>query len=53
MNKIWANRLVAGAWTWDDVPAQRKPAVDIILREYVSKGKITEDQYKEITGNEY
>lgn len=48
-----ADRLIAGDWTWDDVPAQRKPAVDAILHEYVSEGKITEDQYKEITGNEY
>lgn len=53
MNKIWADRLVAGAWTWNDVPLQRKLAINAILHEYASEGKITEDQYKEITGNEY
>ena len=24
MNKIWANRLIAGTQTWDKVPASRK-----------------------------
>lgn len=48
MNKIWANRLIAGAWTWDDVPEQRKPEIDAILRQYVIENKITEDKHKEI-----
>jgi uncharacterized protein (UPF0147 family) len=33
MAKIWANRLIAGTRTWDEVPASRKPAVKEILEE--------------------
>lgn len=52
MNKIWADRLVAGTRTWDEVPASRKPAVKAILQEYVEKGKITQERYEEIVGVE-
>ncbi len=50
MNKIWADRLIAGTKTWDEVPASRKPAVNEILLDYVDKGKITQEQYQEIVG---
>lgn len=52
MNKIWADRLIAGTKTWDEVPASRKPAVNDILLEYVAKGKITQQKYEEIVGVE-
>jgi len=52
MNKIWADRLIAGTKTWDEVPASRKPAVNEILLEYVATGKITEQQYQDIVGVE-
>ena len=50
MNKIWAERLVAGTRTWDEVPASRKPAVNQILLDWVSQGKITQEQYNDIVG---
>ena len=53
MNRIWANRLEAGTQVWADVPAQRKDAVDAILREDVEKHVISEAAYTEITGKPY
>ena len=53
MNKIWADRLVAGTKTWDEVPASRKEPVKEILRGYVESGKITEERYEEIVGEDY
>ena len=53
MNRIWANRLEAGTKTWAEVPASRKTAVDVILRQDVADGKITAEQYAEITGYPY
>ena len=51
MNRIWANRLEAGTKSWEDCPASRKVAVDVILREDVKNGKISAERYTEITGN--
>ena len=51
MNRIWANRLEAGTKSWEDCPASRKNAVDVILREDVENGKISAERYTEITGN--
>ena len=48
MNKIWANRLIAGTQVWSNVPASRKEAVNAILRQYMNENKITEDKYNEI-----
>lgn len=53
MNKIWANRLIAGTKTWDEMPASRQSAVKAILAERVEDGEITAEQYKEITGEDY
>ena len=53
MNEIWANRLIAGTKTWDQCPANRKPAVDEVLRGRVECGEITAEQYTEITGKAY
>lgn len=53
MNRIWANRLEAGTKTWAEVPASRKSAVDAILRGDVAGGKITAEQYNDITGMLY
>jgi hypothetical protein len=52
MNKIWADRLVAGTRTWDEVPSSRKPAVQAILLQMVNDGEITEEKYQEIVGVE-
>lgn len=53
MVKIWANRLIAGTKTWDEVPASRKTAVLTELKERVVIGEITAERYEEITGEVY
>lgn len=53
MNEIWANRLIAGTKTWDNVPTSRKNNIKVILCASVKNGKITPEQYAEITGEEY
>lgn len=50
MNKIWANRLIAGTQIWANVPTSRKQAVMAILLEDVQEGKITQEKYNEILG---
>lgn len=53
MNKIWANRLIAGTKTWDQVPASRKDAVMEELKSRVEDGEITAEKFVEITGEAY
>ena len=53
MDRIWANRLIAGTKVWGDVPANRKNGVKAILAEDVADGKITAEQYEAITGEVY
>ena len=53
MDKIWANRLVAGTKTWAEMPASRRTAVKKILAGRVADGEITPEQYKEIVGEDY
>lgn len=53
MDKIWANRLVAGTKTWAEMPASRRPGVKRELAKRVTEGEITPEQYKEITGEDY
>lgn len=52
MDKIWANRLVAGTKTWAEMPASRRAGVKRELAKRVAEGEITAEQYKEITGDE-
>lgn len=53
MNEIWANRLVAGTKSWEEVPASRKSGVKAVLVGRVEREAITAEQYAEITGEEY
>lgn len=53
MNEIWANRLIAGTKKWEDVTPSRKDAVNSVLLSRVESGEITQEQYKEITGEEF
>lgn len=53
MDKIWANRLVAGTKTWEQVPASRKAAVLAELRGCVEDGEITAEKFEQITGIVY
>lgn len=53
MDKIWANRLVAGTKTWAEMPISRRVAVKKVLAGRVNKGEITAEDYKRITGDDY
>ena len=53
MNVSWANRLIAGTKTWAEMPASRRVGVKKVLAERVNKGKITAEDYKNITGEDY
>lgn len=53
MTKIWANRLIAGDKTWDEVPDFRRDDVKAELAARVEAGKITAEKYTEITGEAY
>lgn len=53
MNKIWANRLIAGTKTWDQVPASRKDGVLEELKQRVEDGSLTAEKFEEITGEAY
>lgn len=50
MDKIWANRLIAGTKTWNEVPEKRKESVKAELESRVSSGEITEERFHEIIG---
>lgn len=53
MNKIWANRLIAGDKVWEDVPLNRKAGVKAELKNRVLIGEITAERYEEIVGEPY
>lgn len=53
MNAIWANRLIAGTKTWEEMPTSRRSPVKAILTERVEAGAITAERYEEITGKPY
>lgn len=53
MNKIWANRLIAGTQVWDSVPDYRKNGAKTELVSRVEDGEINADRYEEITGEKY
>ena len=50
METIWVNRLIAGDWTWGQVPEKRKAGVRQKLAMCVAAGEITGDKMKEIIG---
>lgn len=53
MARIWANRLEARDQRWADCPDSRKAQVRPILLQDVADGRITAEQYREITGEMY
>ena len=53
MDKIWANRLIAGTKIWAEMPVSRRAGVKKVLAERVEEGEITADDYKNITGEDY
>ena len=50
MDKIWANRLIAGSKTWAEVPEKRKEGVRQELEARVASGEITQEKMNEIIG---
>ena len=50
MDKIWANRLIAGTKTWAEMPISRRVAVKKVLAARVESGEITPEEYQNITG---
>lgn len=48
MDKIWANRLIAGTQAWEDVPLKRRQAVIEELAARVLAGEITQERMDEI-----
>lgn len=53
MDKIWANRLIAGTKEWAEMPASRRTGVKRELAKRVADGEISEEDYKRITGEDY
>lgn len=53
MDKIWANRLIAGTKEWAEMPTSRRAGVKRELAKRVESGEITADDYKNITGEDY
>ena len=53
MDRIWANRLIAGTKTWAEMPTSRRAGVKKVLAERVNNGKINAEQYRDITGDDY
>ena len=53
MDKIWANRLIAGTKIWTEMPISRRVGVKKVLAERVAEGEITAEDYKNITGEAY
>lgn len=53
MAKIWRNRLEAGTQKWADCPDRYRDEVRELLKADVASGKITEERYREITGEDY
>ena len=52
MNEIWANRLIAGTKTWDQVPASRRSGVKAVLQERLENQEITQEDWDRIFGDE-
>ena len=48
MDRIWANRLIAGTKVWSEVPYSRRAGVMSELQRRVAAGEITQDQLDEI-----
>lgn len=50
LDKIWANRLIAGDKTWDEVPEGAKQGVTEELQGRVNSCEITQERMNEIIG---
>ena len=48
MEKIWANRLIAGDKKWSDIPEKRREAVKAELQARLDNGEISEELFNTI-----
>ncbi len=53
MDKIWANRLIAGTKSWSEMPVSRRIGVKKELSNRVIDCEITSIDYERITGEIY
>lgn len=53
MAKLWADNIIKGKKTFDDVPEKLVDKVKAKFAEYVVSGKITEEEYKKYVGEDY
>lgn len=51
--KIWRNRIEAGTQSFEDCPEKYKAMVLQLMREDVAIGKITAEEFEELTGEPY
>jgi hypothetical protein len=53
MPRIYAELIVAGRKTFNQIPEQVKADVKVILQDYVVEGRLTPEQYQELVGEPY
>lgn len=53
MAKLWADNIIKGKKTFAEVPTKLVDPVEEKLCEYVEIGKITAEQFSNLTGKEY
>lgn len=51
--KIWRNRIEAGTRLFQDCPEKYRGMVLDLMREDVRTGRITAEEYEELTGEPY
>ncbi len=50
MARLWAKKLICREKAWAEVPESRRKDVKAVLRTNLETGKITMQEYEEITG---
>ena len=53
MAKIWRNRIEGGTKTFEECPDRYKEDVLKLMQQDVETGKISKEEYKELTGMDY
>lgn len=53
MAKIYADLIIAGIKTFEEVPLQIKEDVKLVLQGYVAEGRITPQQCEDLVGEPY
>ena len=53
MAKIWRNRIEGGTKTFEECPDRYKDDVLELMQQDVETGKISKEEYTELTGMDY